>query len=206
MKSFNKIGLIIGVLFAILLLLVSAKDNTTYNIDDKLISEDIQKSEIVNPAEINEWITEKNQIYALIDIRTEKEFDKGSIPTAENIPAKEMLKKDVVSDLPKDRAVIIYSNKLKNNDVKNTLTILKGAGIKAYVLEGGYDYWKKYPVLPNETVSDFEILEYNKNLAIANSLKGIVSSDMAGTMAPVKKKKSTKKKKKKKKKNKLEGC
>jgi len=204
MKSFNKIGIIIAVLFAILLLLVSAKDNATYKLDEKLISVQIQKSEMVNPAEINEWITEKNQVFTLVDIRTEKEFDKGSIPTAENIPAKEILKKEVVSDLPKDMAVIIYSNNLKNNDVKKSFIILKEAGIKAFVLEGGYDYWVKYPVLPKKTISNEEILIYNQQLSIANSLKGIVSADMTG-MTPVKKKKSTKKKRKKKK-NKLEGC
>jgi len=202
-KIFNKIGIITAIVFGIILLFLSAKDNDTYAIDVKKSTENISyKSDQVNPSDLNEWILEKNQTYTLIDIRAEKEFEEGSIPSAENIPLKELLRKETVSDLPKDRPVILYSNgNVENSNAYQIWLILKGAGINAFVLEGGYNYWMKFPILPKNGITNDEILTYKKDLAAANSLKGINSIDISGTdIKPVKRKVSSKRKKKKKKK------
>lgn len=204
MKLFNKIGIIIAIFFGIILLLVSAKENSTYVVKPELNMKNlINKSDQIKPSDLNEWIIEKNQNYLLIDIRTEKEFDEGSIPTAENIPMKDLVKWDTVSDLPKDRPIIIFSNN-DSNAIQGRMIFMK-TGHKVFLLEGGYDYWKKYPSKPVESLTEEELLIYKKNLSAANSLKGIQSDDMTESdLKPVKKIKS--KKKKRKKKNKLEGC
>ncbi len=204
MKLFNKIGIIIAIFFGILLLLVSAEENSTYVVKPELnVKNLIKKTDQIKPSDLNEWIIEKNQNYMLIDIRTEKEFDEGSIPTAENIPLKDLVKRNTVSDLPEDRPIIIYSNN-DSNAIQGWMILMK-SGLKAFVLEGGYNYWKKYPSKPIESLSEEELLIYKKNLSAANSLKGIQTDGMTESdLKPVKKIKS--KKKKRKKKNKLEGC
>ena len=159
--------------------------------------------EIADPADrINEKSDKWETIEFVNDIRTEKEFDEASIPSAENIPAEELIKKDIVSGLPNDIPIIIYST--NDREAKKGLVILKEAGFKVFLLAGGYTYWKEYPG-KSENMSYEELLVFKKELSAANFLKGIVSSDVTGTeLKPVKKKKS--KIKKRKKKNKLEGC
>lgn len=205
MKLFNKTGIVVAIIFGIILLFVSAKENTSYEINPEIVAKNIlNKSDQVNPRDLNEWIIEKNQDYMLIDIRTDKEFEMGHIPSAENIPLSELMKKETISELPKRRPVIIYSN--GNSHAYQCWIILKSAGINAFVLEGGYNYWGTFPTLPKNGISDDEVLIYKKDLAAANSLKGIQPSNNTGNNSFPSKKKVFKKKKKKKKKNKLEGC
>jgi rhodanese-related sulfurtransferase len=71
--------------------------------DDRLSVEDLATA-----------LIEQRGDFELIDVRMPEEFENGSIGDAINIPIAQLVAQDVLSSLPTDRKVIVYSNGSEN--------------------------------------------------------------------------------------------
>jgi len=142
----------------------------------------------------------------LIDIRSPEEYYKTSIKGAVNIPLEKLLKRESLDELPaEDKLIVIYSN--GNSHAAQAWIVLKSAGIDAYLLEGGLNYWSKVilnPQPPSGEFSDDELLEYKAAKSVGNYFGGGSASTPEGEITQPKKKNKIFRPKKKKKK--LKGC
>ena len=59
-------------------------------------------------SDVKEILTEKPRDYRLIDVRTPREFDAGHIEGAENIDVQASSFRQIISEIPRDEAVIVY--------------------------------------------------------------------------------------------------
>ncbi len=85
------------------------------------------------------WLIEGRGDFKLIDVRTPEDFASGSIADAENIPIAQIVSQDVLTRLPTDRMVIVYSNGSEN--AAKAAVLLRLSGIDAHLLTGGYNAW-----------------------------------------------------------------
>lgn len=85
------------------------------------------------------WLIEGRGDFKLIDVRTPEDFENGSIADAENIPIAQIVSQDVLTRLPTDRMVIVYSNGSEN--AAKAAVLLRLSGIDAHLLTGGYNAW-----------------------------------------------------------------
>lgn len=76
--------------------------------------------------------TLKNAV--LLDVRTQKERDAGTIPGSLHIPLEEL--KQRITELPQDKQIIVFCRSGKRSYTAER--ILKNAGLKAKNLSGGY--------------------------------------------------------------------
>lgn len=76
----------------------------------------------------------------LLDVRTNKEYDKGHIPGAVHVPLAEI--GDRVKKLKKDKELVVYCR--NGNQSIWAIKRLMGMGYKnLYNLKGGYYAWKR---------------------------------------------------------------
>ncbi|MCK4766434.1 MAG: rhodanese-like domain-containing protein [Candidatus Aminicenantes bacterium] len=198
-------GILIALILGVVMLFLPAQDSSKYRFDPEKIAENITESrDQLDPRTLSEWIIEGRRDFFLVDIRDEKDFTTGSIEGAENIPLSQLLKKSTLDELPEDKMIILYSN--GSSHAGQAWLVLQAAGIDAFVLEGGFNYWNKVilnPEAPQAGASDDEILLYRAKLAVKNHFGGGgVESDMS---QPKQQKKKIFKRPRKKKK-KLKGC
>ena len=203
----KQIGFVIALVLACIMLFLPSQNSSKYSFDPEAIAKSIDAQEDqIDPRTLSEWIIEGRRDFQVIDIRSEKEFEESSIKGAENIPLQELLRKDTIEGLSEDKLVVIYSN--GNSHAGQAWLVLNTAGIDAYVLEGGLNYWNSFimnPKAPSGAPSDDEILRFRARKAVGNYLGG--GSSVVSTPAddiPKSKKKIIKKPRKKKKK--LKGC
>lgn len=203
----KKTGVTVALVLGVIMLFLPATDISKFRFDPgKLSSVILSGEDRIPPETVSGWIIEGRNDFNLIDIRSENEFSEGNIKTSENIPLKELLKKDKINELADlEKTIILYSN--GNSHAFEAWLILKNAGVDAYVLQGGLNYWNRVilnPDKPSEDASDDEILIYKSKAAIAGYFGG-GTGVQSGSGKPAKKKKKFIKKHKKKK-RKLEGC
>lgn len=204
MKIENKeIGVLVAFVLALVMLFLPGPDRGRYAFDpEKLSAEIMKRDDHVSPKELSEWIIAGKNDFRLVDIRTAKEFKKGSIKKAENIPLRKLLRKDTLERLIADKQLVLFSN--GNSHAHQAWVVLKSAGVDVQVLEGGFNLWNKIvlnPKLP-VNITDDEVLRYKGKVAVANFFGG-GGSEMNAESDSGGKKKSRKRRKKKKK---LEGC
>ena len=90
----------------------------------------------VSVEELAGWLIEGRGDFRLIDVRSAEDFDKGRIGEAENISITQLVSADVLSGLPTDRMVIVYSNGSEN--AAKATVMLRLSGIDAHLLTGGF--------------------------------------------------------------------
>lgn len=66
----------------------------------------ITEKESISASELKQLIDNKNSEYILIDVRTEKEYKSGHIPTATNIHYREI--EDHTKEISKNKLIIVY--------------------------------------------------------------------------------------------------
>jgi rhodanese-related sulfurtransferase len=93
------------------------------------------------------WLVEGRADFKLIDVRMPEDFESGSIGNAENIPIAQLVTPDVLSRLPTDRMVIVYSNGSEN--AAKATVMLRLSGIDAHLLTGGYNAWHERILNPD---------------------------------------------------------
>ena len=100
------------------------------------------------------WLVEGRADFKLIDVRTPDDFAKGRIGDAENIPIAQIVTEDVLSQLPTDRMVIVYSNGSEN--AAKATVMLRLAGIDAHLLTGGYNAWHERILNPDISAEELD--------------------------------------------------
>jgi len=116
--------------------------------------------------ELGQWIVEGRKDYLLIDMRPRGEYDGGHIDTATHVPLPDLFQDGTLEKLPTDRSIIVYSN--GTADAAQAVVVLRCAGLKAYSLLGGYNFWQKSTLTPELAgEADEEALQLVKRKATA---------------------------------------
>jgi rhodanese-related sulfurtransferase len=113
------------------------------------------------------WLVEGREDFKLIDVRMPEDFESGSIGDAENIPIAQLVTPDVLSRLPTDRMVIVYSNGSEN--AAKATVMLRLSGIDAHLLTGGYNAWQSRILNPDISADELngESLEVSTQRALS---------------------------------------
>ena len=85
-------------------------------------------------------LIEANADIVIIDLRPQKDFQKGHIPHAINIPFKNLFSPGYINLIPHDKKIIIYCPDESLSPY--ILTLLRLSGFDAWQLKGGYRGWK----------------------------------------------------------------
>ncbi len=115
----------------------------------------VKQQDRVLPEQIADWIISRKRDYSLLDVRSEAEFEKAHIETAENIPLTKLLMPETLDSLPLERKIVVYSN--GSEQAAKASVMLRLAGFDAYLLLGGYNHWQERilnPDIPDEAADD----------------------------------------------------
>lgn len=145
---------------------------------DELLNEVNTRTQYITPDVVADMIIKKDPSLNLIDVRSQAEFEKYSLPGAVNIPSADLLSEQYTDVLNQDvKMNVLYSN--------GTLTaneawmILRQLGYENnYVLEGGLNYWFDAimnPQKPASTSSDEEFAKYDFRKSAGMALGGGVA-------------------------------
>jgi sulfur-carrier protein adenylyltransferase/sulfurtransferase len=169
---------------------------------DELLAEVNTRTQYLTPDAIADMIIKKDPSLRLIDVRSQDEFEKFSLPGAINIPVTDLLSEQYADILNQDvKMNVFFSNgSLVANEA---WMITRQLGyMNNYVLEGGVNYWFDAfmnPQKPASTSPDEEFAKYDfrKSAGIALGGGAVVSTsqDQSATSAKPSVKPAAKKKK-----------
>lgn len=74
--------------------------------------------------------------FVLVDVRPRDQYERGHIPGAVNIEAKEIVRPEMLSRLSKEKDIIIYGNTW--HEQNKVIIALARLGYKVYTLKNGY--------------------------------------------------------------------
>ena len=132
--SISKIVLITFVLFQLMIQVVAAQ--SVYVGQAGAEGKVLQK--YIEPLELKELVDHPVDSIWIIDMRSEKAFLNGHIPTAKSFPAATIASR--LNEIPKDKYLIIYCT--VGGMAKIASKTLKKAGYKRYINWGGLSRWK----------------------------------------------------------------
>ncbi|HOW41674.1 MAG TPA: rhodanese-like domain-containing protein [Bacteroidales bacterium] len=155
---------------------------------DQLLAEVNTRTQYITPDAVADMIVKKDPSLRLIDVRSQEEFEKFSLPGAVNIPVNDLLSDKYTDILNQDvKMNVFYSNgSLVANEA---WMITRQLGyINNYVLEGGLNYWFDAimnPQKPSTVNSDEEFAKYDfrKSAGAALGGGGVVASTSEQTSA-----------------------
>jgi rhodanese-related sulfurtransferase len=126
-----------------------------------------QKDDRVSIEDLAHWLVEGRGDFQLIDVRVPDEFESGSIGDARNIPIAQLVSEDVLSSLPTDRLIVVYSNGSEN--AAKAAVLLRLSGFDAHLLTGGYNAWHQRILNPDISASalDGESLQVSEQRALS---------------------------------------
>jgi rhodanese-related sulfurtransferase len=101
----------------------------------------------VSAHELATWLIEGRGDFKIIDVRKPEDFEAGSIGGAENIPIARLVTEDVLSSLPKDRLIVVFSN--GSETAAKATVLLRLSGFDAHLLTGGYNAWQEKILNPD---------------------------------------------------------
>jgi rhodanese-related sulfurtransferase len=160
------------------LIIAAVPQNTTkpYKLTaDQLLSEANTRTQFVTPETVADMIVNKDPLLRLIDVRSQEEFEKFSLPGAVNIPLTDLLSDQYTDILDQDIMMnIFYSNGSLNANEAWMITRQLGY-TNNYVLEGGLNYWFDAilnPEKPASTSSDEEFAKYDFRKSAGQALGG----------------------------------
>ncbi len=201
-----KTRVILSITFAALGLIIAAvPQNTTspYKLSsDKLLEEMSAGILYVSPDYVADLLVNKDPGIRLIDVRSQGEFEKYSLPGAMNIPLNDILSEEWVDYLDQDiKMNVFYSNGTPNAEKAWYITRQLGYN-NNYVLQGGLNYWTEIilnPESPDATSPNEEIAKYNFRKGASQALGGSVETKTVETKTNILDKPAIIKKPKKKK-------
>lgn len=131
---------------------------------EELLGELNSRTQFVTPETVADMIIKKDPSLRLIDVRSEDEFEKFSLPGAINIPSSNLLSDVYMEILDQDvKMNVFYSNGTLIANEAWMITRHLGY-INNYVLEGGLNYWFEAILNPEKPVStspDEEFARYD---------------------------------------------
>ncbi len=160
------------------IIIAAVPQNTTkpYKLTaEQLLAEVNTRTQYITPDAVADMILKKDPLLRLIDVRSQDEFEKYSLPGAINIPATDLLSEQYKDLLNQDvKMNIFYSNgTLVANEV---WMITRQLGyINNYVLEGGLNFWFDAfmnPQKPESTSPDEEFAKYDFRKSAGAALGG----------------------------------
>ncbi|HEX2968617.1 MAG TPA: rhodanese-like domain-containing protein [Bacteroidales bacterium] len=169
----------------------------------ELLTEVNTRSQYIAPETVADMIIKKDPSFRLVDVRSQAEFEKFSLPGAVNVPLSDFLSEQYADILDQNTVMnVFYSNgTLAANEA---WMISRQLGYSNnLVLEGGLNYWFEAilnPQKPVSTSSDEELAKYDFRVGASQALGGgsvtPAAADKAQTVAkpavaaPAKKKKA----------------
>jgi rhodanese-related sulfurtransferase len=154
---------------------------------DELLAEVNTRTQFITPDVVADMLVKKDPSLRLIDVRSQEEFEKFSLPGAINIPITDLLSEKYTEVLSQDiKMNVLYSN---STIISNEAwMITRQLGYKNnYVLEGGLNYWYDAilnPVKPSSVNSDEEFARYDFRRSAGQALGGggaVVSNQDQGS-------------------------
>lgn len=136
MKTNHLSGILL--IFAVLIVLggsVSAKPPIYVG---KAGSEGKVLSKYLEPSELKKIVDNPVDSIWIVDVRSEKAYANGHIPTAKSFPMASIM--DRLDEIPKNQYLIMYCN--VGGTVKLVSKKLKKAGYKRYINWGGISRWE----------------------------------------------------------------
>jgi rhodanese-related sulfurtransferase len=142
---------------------------------DQLLSEANARTQFIAPETVADMIIKKDPSFQLIDVRSQDDFEKFSLPGAINIPVTDLLSDKYTDLLNQDtRMNIFYSN--GTITANEAWMVTRQLGYKNnFVLEGGLNYWFEAilnPTKPASTSPDEEFAKYDFRLSAGKALGG----------------------------------
>jgi len=142
---------------------------------DELLTEVNTRTQYVMPDDVADMIIKKDPTLRLIDVRSQDEFEKYSLPGAINIPVTDLLSDQYTDILNQDvKMNVFYSNGSLTANEAWMITRQLGYN-NNFVLEGGLNYWFEAilnPQKPATTSSDEEFAKYDFRKSAGQDLGG----------------------------------
>jgi len=155
----------------------------------QLLEEVSTRTQFISPETLADMIVKKDPMLQLIDVRSQDEFEKFSLPGAINIPVADLLSEKYLEIINQDvKMNVFYSNSTLTANEAWMLTRQLGYS-NNYVLEGGLNYWFDAilnPQKPTSTSADEEFAKYDFRMGASQALGGgaVIAKPAAGN-APV---------------------
>ena len=142
---------------------------------DQLLGEANTRTQYIAPEAVADMIIKKDPSFRLIDVRSQDDFEKFSLPGAINIPVSDLLSDKYTDILNQDvKMNIFYSN--GTITANEAWMVTRQLGYKNnFVLEGGLNYWFDAilnPQKPASTSPDEEFAKYDFRLSAGKALGG----------------------------------
>jgi rhodanese-related sulfurtransferase len=143
----------------------------------------IHRQDQVDVEALADWIIQGRADFLLIDIRPQADFDAGHIQSAQSMPLSYLVENQTLKHLPRDRKLVLYSN--GNRKAAQAVVMLRLAGLDAYALLGGYQFWNDRVLHPElaADAGDDEILRFRKRQAVACYFAGNYKGGTGGAPA-----------------------
>ncbi len=161
----QKLALVAFLLGLIALIAGNPYDSNSVKVNVKELSlSTVKESDKIKPDVLADWIIKGRADYYIIDLRSPEEFEKYSLPEAENIPLVSLPD----AELYRNQKLILYSN--DNIQAAQGWFILKSKGFKnVYILDGGIEKWQSEVLFPklksNPTKEELALFEKKKAVA-----------------------------------------
>jgi len=148
---------------------------------EELLAEVNTRTQYLTPDAVADMILKKDPSLRLIDVRSQDEFEKFSLPGSINIPATDLLSEQYADILNQDvKMNVFYSNGTLVANEAWMVTRQLGY-INNYVLEGGLNYWfdafmntqKPASTSPDE---EFAKYDFRKSAGLALGGGGVVTA------------------------------
>jgi sulfur-carrier protein adenylyltransferase/sulfurtransferase len=160
------------------LIIAAIPQNTTRQFRltaDELLAEVNNRTQFIAPENVADMIIKKDPGFQLIDVRSQDEFEKFSLPGAINIPLPDLLSDQYTDILNQDlRMNILYANGTLAANEAWMITRQLGYN-NNFVLEGGLNYWFDTilnPQKPSSTSPDEEFAKYDFRISASQALGG----------------------------------
>lgn len=156
---------------------------------EELLGEVNSRTQYITPETVADMLVKKDPALRLIDVRSQDEFEKFSLPGSINIPVTDLLSDQYSDILNQDvKMNIFYSNGSLTANEAWMITRQLGYN-NNFVLEGGLNYWFEVilnPQKPVSTSSDEEFAKYDFRKSAGAALGGggaVQSAQDQGTPA-----------------------
>ena len=142
---------------------------------EELLNEANNRTQYVTPDAVADMIIRKDPTLRLIDVRSQDEYEKFSLPGAINIPSADLLSEKYADILNQDLKMnIFYSNGTVAANEAWMITRQLGYA-NNFVLEGGLNFWFDSilnPQKPPSTSPDEEFARYDFHKSAGMALGG----------------------------------
>jgi sulfur-carrier protein adenylyltransferase/sulfurtransferase len=154
----------------------------------ELLGEVNTRTQFITPETVADMIVKKDPTLQLIDVRSQDEFEKFSLPGAINIPLTDLLADQNAALFDQDvKMNVFYANSTVSANEAWMITRQLGYS-NIFVLEGGLNYWFDAilnPKQPSSASSDEEFAKYDFRRSAGQALgNGVVSTQAAGGNTP----------------------